>query len=496
MSLAFPELTMLPLDRYAGILGPTSMDRTLARVAELRARLAGRAVWNVSSTAVGGGVAEMVRSLLSYARGAGVDARWVAITASSEFFRFTKRLHHALHGSRGDGSPIGDTQRRLYDQVNANNAAAFAPLIRPGDIVIVHDPQPAGMVPALVARGARVIWRCHIGQDEVDAEVERGWDFLAPYLRAAHAYVFSRAAYVPTSHLDPSRAVIIPPTIDPFSAKNQPMDESCVRSILRKAGVVLGAGDGNAPTFLREDGTPGRVDRVAEVVREGQPPADTVPMIAQVSRWDRLKDPVGVIEGFARLLAAQPRDVHLVVAGPSVRGVVDDPEGAAELSATIAAWRKLPIDVRRRVQLASFPVVDVDENAAMINALQRHATIVVQKSLHEGFGLTVTEAMWKSRPVVATAVGGIQDQIDDGVQGLLLRDATDLDGLAAALARLLDDPAEARRMGEAGHERVVQRYLGLDSLMRYGSLIEWLDLRTDRGVVIHPGAVGDGPGRH
>jgi trehalose synthase len=482
MSLAFPELTMLPLDRYAVLLEDATMTRTVARVAELQARLAGRVVWNVSSTAVGGGVAEMVRSLLSYARGAGVDARWVVISAPPEFFRFTKRLHHALHGSPGDGSPMGDAERRIYDQVNATNAAAFAPLVRADDIVVVHDPQPAGMVPAVLARGARVIWRCHIGHDQLDPEVERGWRFLAPYLRGAHAYVFSRAAYIPAGHLDASRAVVIAPTIDPFSAKNQPMDDRCVRSILRKVGVVHGSSDSSTSTFLREDGTPGRVDRVAEVVREGPPPSETAPLIVQVSRWDRLKDPVGVIEGFGRLAAARWRDVHLVLAGPSVRGVGDDPEGAAELLASMAAWRKLPIDVRRRVQLASLPVVDVDENAAIINALQRHATIIVQKSLHEGFGLTVTEGMWKSRPIVATAIGGIRDQIEDGVQGLLLSDPTDLDGFVAALAQLLEHPTEARLMGERGHERVLQRYLGLDSLMHFGALIESLDSRGPNGA--------------
>ncbi len=476
MGLRFPELPVLPLERYSALLSVEAMQRVMARVAVLRAQLSGRVVWNVSSTAVSGGVAEMVRSLLAYARGAGVDARWAVIQGTPEFFRITKRLHNAIHGSLGDGSPIGDAERQLYEFVNSNNAAELAPMVRPGDVVIVHDPQPAGMIPALLPRGAHIIWRCHIGQDEVNEEVERGWRFLAPYLRDAHAYVFSRSTYVPTSYLDGTRARLIPPTIDPFSAKNQSLDDSTVRAILRQCGLVQGGTASNGgPTFTREDGTPGRVDRTADVIRDGGPPPEDTPLVVQVSRWDRLKDPSGVLAGFARLDAARARGAHLVLAGPSVVGVSDDPEGASVLTTVIEEWRRLPDAVRRRVHLASLPTVDIDENAAMVNALQRHATVIIQKSLHEGFGLTVTEAMWKSKPVIASAVGGIQDQIEDGVQGLLLADPTDLDALAAAIARIFDDPAEARRMGERGHARVVERYLGLDSLLRYGSLIESLD---------------------
>lgn len=169
------------------------------------------------------------------------------------------------------------------------------------------------------------------------------------------------------------------------------------------------------------------------------------------------------------------RGAHLILAGPSVQGVSDDPEGASVLAAVFAEWLELPASVRARVHLASLPTADVDENAAMVNALQRHATVIVQKSLQEGFGLTVTEAMWKANPVVASAVGGIQDQIEDGVQGLLIKDPTDLDAFAAALARIFDDPVEARRMGDRGHARVIERYLGLDALLRFGALIEAID---------------------
>jgi trehalose synthase len=475
MALVFPELMALPLERYAELLTPEGLHRIVDRATDLRGRLSGRVVWNVSANAVSGGVAEMVRSILAYARGAGVDARWAVIQGPPEFFRITKRLHNALHGSIGDGSPLGAAEQQMFERVDADNVAELVPMVHPHDVVIVHDPQPAGMIPALLARGAHVVWRCHIGADEVNDEVERGWRFLAPYLRGVHAYVFSRATYVPANHIEARRAVVIPPTIDPFSAKNQALDERRQRAILMQAGLITGERPAGAGTFLREDGTPGRVDRNADVVREGGPPPDTAPLVVQVSRWDRLKDPNGVLRGFARIDEARVHGAHLILAGPSVTGISDDPEGASVLATVIADWRRLPDGVRGRVHLASLPTADIEENAAIVNALQRHASVIVQKSLHEGFGLTVTEAMWKARPVVAGAVGGIQDQIEDGVQGLLLADPRDLDALAAAITRIFDDPAEAQRMGERGHTRVGERYLGIDSLLRYGSLIEWLD---------------------
>jgi trehalose synthase len=468
---------MLPLDRYARLMSAERLEQLMARIENLRARLVGRVVWNVSSTAVSGGVAEMVRSILSYARGAGVDARWVVIDGPKEFFRVTKRLHNAIHGSVGDGSPMGDVERRLFEYINANNAAELAPMVRPRDVVIVHDPQPAGMISALVERGAQVVWRCHIGQDEVNDEVQRAWQFLATYLQDAHAYVFSRASYVPAKFIDARRAKVIAPTIDPFSAKNEPMAEHNILAILAQAGLIEPAGDCGPGTFTREDGTPSRVDNMADVVREGPPPPATTPLVIQVSRWDRLKDPSGVLAGFTRIDAAKVRGAHLVLAGPNIRGVADDPEGATVLADVTAQWRALPIEMRQRIHLASLPTFDIEENAAIVNALQRHATVIVQKSLHEGFGLTVTEAMWKARPVVASAVGGIQDQIDDGIDGLLLADPTDLDAFAAAVTRLFADPDEARQLGKRGHARVLARCLALNSLLGYGALIEWLDVR-------------------
>jgi trehalose synthase len=346
--------------------------------------------------------------------------------------------------------------------------------------VLLHDPQTAGLAPYLLAAGARVIWRCHIGHDHASPELERGWAFLAPYLKDVPAFVFSRAAYVP-EYCDHGKSTIITPSIDAFSPKNQELDDATVRAILVNSGLVEGPPGDGAPTFLCEDGSPGRVNRAADIVRLGRAPTWETPLIVQVSRWDPLKDPVGVMKGFAKLHEeGHARGAELVLAGPNVTAVADDPEGADVFDRVLAEWRELPQSVRSAVHLVSLPMTDVQENAAIVNALQRHATIIVQKSLQEGFGLTVTEAMWKSRPLVASAVGGIKDQIRHEVEGLMLDDPSDLPAFAAALRRLLDDPALARRLGANAHRRVEKEFLGLHSLAKYADLIERIDREADQ----------------
>jgi trehalose synthase len=206
--------------------------------------------------------------------------------------------------------------------------------------------------------------------------------------------------------------------------------------------------------------------------------------VVQVSRWDRLKDHVGALLGFAHLTPAQLGGAHLVLAGPTVRGVADDPDGPAVFAEVTTAWRALPHERRRRVQLAALPMADPSENAAIVNALQRHAAVVLQKSLEEGFGLTVTEAMWKGRPVVASAVGGIVDQIDDGREGILLADPTDLDAFAGALHRVLSEPELARRFGAAARERVRRDFLGIRLLADYAELVEELAPGSPAGAVV------------
>ena len=224
--------------------------------------------------------------------------------------------------------------------------------------------------------------------------------------------------------------------------------------------------DGHA-SFVRSDGCSGKVTGLAEITGDARPGPDD-PLVVQVSRWDRLKDMAGVMQGFADYVAPAEGG-YLLLVGPAVAGVTDDPEGAAAFGDCLLRWRELPDNVRARVLLVTLPLDDADENAAMVNALQRHAAVIVQKSLAEGFGLTVAEGMWKGRPVVGSAVGGIIDQIADGT-GILLPDPSDLQAFGAAVRELLDHPDEASRMGRAAQERIRERYVGDLHLLRYANL--------------------------
>jgi len=254
------------------------------------------------------------------------------------------------------------------------------------------------------------------------------------------------------------------------------LGDDAVRAILDRAGIVDFPNETAKAEFLGADGVRHELDLRAEVVRVGPPLSADRPLVTQVSRWDPLKDPIGVLDGYRKLCeTGGARGTALVLAGPDVRGVADDPEGAEVFEQVVAHWRGLPDDLRARIHLVSLPMSDVEQNAAMVNALQRHSAVIVQKSLKVGFGLTVTEAMWKERPVVASAVGGILDQIEDGVHGLLVKDPADIDEFARVLGRMLADPEGRRRMGRAAHRRVREEFLGIQHLWKYGELLIELD---------------------
>ncbi len=465
--------------RFESVLRPGEYRMLLELIDRGTTALARRVVWNINSTASGGGVAELLRPLLGYARGGGVDARWKVITGSPQFFALTKRLHNELHGFRDDGG-FREEDRGVYEQTLAENAAELIPQLQPQDIVILHDPQTAGLIHAVKEAGAIVIWRCHVGIDHANGPAHAAWRFLRPYVLEADAYVFSRLSYA-WSGLDPEKIVLIAPSIDAFSPKNEDLTERQVAAILSRAGIVPFP-DVSEPTFTRFDGSPGRVGRRAELV-EDSPLRPEDRLVLQVSRWDRLKDPVGVVEGYARYIFPN-HGAHLMLAGPQTTAVSDDPEGAEVLATVKAVWEGLDPAVRARVHLCSLPMEDGEENGALVNALQRHAEIVVQKSLAEGFGLVVGEAMWKERPVVATRVGGIQDQIVDGTSGLLIDDPYDLSAFGAAVSSLLDDPDRARRIGHAAHARIRDEFLGPAHLGRYFQLFERLIAKREPGAGI------------
>jgi trehalose synthase len=401
-------------------------------------------------------VAELLHVLLGYVRGVGIAAEWVVVHGDHDFFEVTKRIHNRLYGTPGDDGQLGARERQTYERTLEANAEGLLRAVRPGDIAIVHDPQPAGLVPRLLEHGARVVWRCHVGIDRSNEWTEEAWDFLRPYVRDAHAHVFSRASFAP-SFIAPETLAVIPPSIDPFAAKNVTLSRARRRQLLVDAGLLA---DQPARSGVQR----------AEVLREGPSSSPGTPLVVQVSRLDRLKDMSGVLQGFVEHVPPSS-GACLVLAGPAFTGVADDPEAEAVWRDTVERWRALPTRDRSRVQLALVPMNDPIENAYVINALQRQAAVVVQKSLAEGFGLTVAEAMWKSRPVVGSAVGGIVDQLVDGVSGVLVDDPTDLRSFGRAVAGLLNSPNERRRIGRNARRRASVHFLPDRHLLDYAFLL-------------------------
>ena len=446
------EVSPLPVARLSRIVGPGPVESLVDSAAEVERQIGGARVWNISSTATGGGVAEMLRLLVGYADGAGIDARWVVIGGDDRFFVITKRLHNRLHGVVGDWGRLGRPEADHYAAVLRENAVALAGRIRRGDVVVLHDPQTAGLAAPLVEHGAHVVWRCHIGADRSNVFTEEGWAFLAPHLEACRTFVFSHAGFVPP-WLAGSDIWIIAPSIDPLSPKNRPLRGAEVSTLLEKVGLVGGTSPLPQTYVLGGAG----------------PLAPDAPLVVQVSRWDRLKDMVGVLRGFADHLAGSST-ARLALVGPAVNGVSDDPEGAQVLAECLDVWASLPTPVRDTIRLVALPMEDVAANSLLVNAIQRHASVVVQKSLQEGFGLTVTEAMWKARPVVASAVGGIVDQVAPDV-GILLADPSDLDAFAAALSGLFDQPGEMASMGRRARRRVRDLFLCDRHLLEFGRLV-------------------------
>ena len=458
------------LERLRPVIGEERQAALLASAEAAEVALAGRVILHVNSTDTGGGVAEMLATLLGYSRGAGVDARWSVINGTPQFFAVTKRLHNLIHGHRDQGEPLGPKERSIYDDVLAIAARDLMAELRAGDIAVLHDPQTLGLAPFLRRMGIKTVWRCHIGLDSSNAATTEAWQFLEPYIFAVDQFVFSRADYRPPI-VSKDLARVITPSLDPLSAKNRPMTQQDIRAVLVYAGLLQGKVKG-APDFLRRDGSHARLERRADIIQLGPPAPANEPLVVQISRWDRLKDMCGVMLGFADHVATTGPG-HLILAGPNVTGVTDDPDGVAELEHCVQTWRGLTHALRQRIHLACLPVADVEENAVIVNALQRHATVVTQKSLAEGFGLTVLEAMWKGRPVVASEVGGIRDQIPDDRFGLLLRDPADLAEFGLLIRRLLDDPQLADKLGRNAAQQASQ-FLPDQHLQAWAQLVTQL----------------------
>lgn len=393
----------------------------MERLREKARPLRGKRVLHLNATAVGGGVAEMLLSLVPLMRDAGLEADWYVLEAEDRFFEVTKGYHNALQGRPTQWSP---SEFDLYWASVEHNVRKMERELADYDVVVVHDPQPL-VLASLLGNGERpaLIWRCHIDLTSPSPET---WNVLSPHLAGYDLLVFSSESYVPHG-LEAERVEIALPCIDPFRAKNRPLKSWERREVLDRYAVDL--------------------DR---------------PYLLQVSRFDQWKDPLGVFEVYQRVRQERP-DVQLVY----MAGMADDdPEGWGLYEQTREAAGDDP-----DVHLLALQVApdDVNRNALEVNAMQRGATVVLQKSLREGFGLVVTEALWKERAVVAGSVGGIRLQVQDGWNGYLV---DSIDDAAARTIRLLGDPETRRLFGARGRRLVADRYLFTRLLGQY---LGWFD---------------------
>jgi len=480
------EVKPIPLADYAAV---AQLNRD---VAELRAhasalapQLAGRTVWMVNSSARGGGVAEMMPREVSMLRELGVDTRWVVVDPPEpEFFALTKRLHNLIHGS---GDPIlSDADRMLYDRVSGRLADELLPRLAAGDVLVVHDPQPLGAgAHARSSRRIAAVWRCHIGLDEELPQTRAAWDFLAPHLAYYDHALFTAAEYVPPQLAGP--VSIVQPALDPLSHKNRELTVHKLVGILVDAKLVPPLGPTIEPPFehpalrLQADGS----------LRPALLPDDIEllfrPIVLQVSRWDRLKGWRPLLDGFVRLKRRHPlhagsygtrerrmlSQARLVLAGPDPASIRDDPEATEVFRDLCSAYRGLAPALQADVVLLALPMRSLKENALIVNALQRCATLVVQNSLREGFGLTATEAMWKRCAVLAGPACGLRQQIRHGIDGYLLKSAEDPEEISDALELLLTTPRTREAHGRAAQLRVQDESLIFTQVRR------WLEVFTE-----------------
>jgi trehalose synthase len=397
---------MPKIDEYAPAAGAAAIEELKL----IAARLAGRTILNVNSTAVGGGVAEILNRMLPMMTELGIKPRWELVKGGEAFYAVTKKFHNALHGVRQELTPA-DFQ--LYRDTMKSNLDT---LDLDADVALIHDPQPAGFIDKKPA-GAKWVWRCHIDMSNRQDDV---WEFLRGYVSRYDAAVISAPAF---SQALPVKQFQVPPSIDPLADKNRDLGDAEVAAVMERLNIPL--------------------DK---------------PLITQVSRFDRLKDPLGVIQAFKLI---QPYvTARLLMVGGSAD---DDPEGAEVLAEARAAADGNP-DI---LVLCLPPTSNLE-----INAIQRASAIILQKSLKEGFGLTVSEALWKGKPVIAGAVGGIPLQITHKYSGILTRT---IEGTAYWMKRLLHEPAYAKKLGENGREHVRENFLLTRHLRDYLLLALYLE---------------------
>lgn len=395
------------LAAYRGVAPDRILDALVAAAEPLR----GKRVVHVNATPYGGGVSELLRSLVPLMNDLGIVTDWKVVTGDEAFFEVTKKIHNGLQGAHVD---LTEKDQEIYLQNARRNARAFEERY---DYVFIHDPQPLALRGMVGRKNARWIWRCHIDTSQPDPDV---WAFVREHLDGYDAAIFTMPEFVPPD-FPLARVETIPPAIDPLSPKNMDLPESMARQILAWIGI--------------------ETDR---------------PLITQVARFDPWKDPLGVIEAY-RLVRDEHPNLQLALVGSMA---LDDPEG----------WR-----IYERIQAESRkdPLIHVFSNLTgvsniEVNAFQRLSDVVVQKSIREGFGLVVSEALWKGTPVVAGRAGGIPLQMADGVGGTLVED---VESCARGILDLLTAPQQAAELGKAGKERVREHFLLPRLLLNHVTLL-------------------------
>lgn len=454
--------------------------------------LKGRRLFMVNSTSHGGGVSEMIPPLISLMRDLGIDARWLVMESHDpEFFRLTKRLHNLIH-DMGDPN-LGRREHDLYERVSAENAGAVEQFLSPGDVLVIHDPQPMGAGAKLREKlDIAAIWRCHIGLDRDTSQTRAAWDFLDSYAAPYDHAVFTAPEYIPSCLA--GRATVIHPAIDPLSHKNRHLSVHELVSILANSALIKPWGPVLTPPFAE----PARRLQTDGSWAPATEPEDMGlmfhPIVTQVSRWDRLKGFAPLMEGFVTLkhgiesrtdLGEQHRHalqlVRLILAGPDPASIDDDPEGKEVLAEICAAYTALPPHLQSDIAIISLPMSSKTNNALIVNALQRCSDVVAQNSLQEGFGLTVTEPMWKSAAVMASSAVGIRQQIRPGLDGLLVKHPEDVNEIASTLDALLREPVLREALGRSAQQRVHDHFLV------FAQVEHWLELLTNTISARWPG---------
>jgi len=408
------DLNMGSLNKYEKVVGKNTIDE----LRMLAGYLEGKVIQNINSTAVGGGVAEILSKITPLMQELGVNAQWDVIEGRSDFFDVTKAMHNSLHGKK-----VNITKKMLNEfndvsRINIKNMNLY------GDIMFIHDPQPIALIERKKGmKNSKWIWRCHV---DVSNPAKKTWDFLERFINEYDAAVFSSPKF---SHVMKTKQVLISPSIDPFSDKNRELSQKEIDAVLNKYKV-----------------DPGRK-----------------PIVCQISRYDALKDPVGVIEAYK--LVKKYVDCQLLLVG---NRAADDPE-------TDKIYRQVKESAGGDPDITALLVEDIPVE---INTFQRVSSVIVQKSLREGFALTVSEALWKAKPVVASDVGGIPLQIKHKYGGMLCHS---VEGAAFAIKQLLNAPEFAKKLGENGKEHVRKNFLLTRHLKEY--MLLFLSLYSKSDVV-------------